>query len=173
MKVRYQQHWDTLHVRPPPFCMLTKVRPFQLHDAKWPWTPNCELQSPSTKLAHHVQTEMHPKALFIIQFIAPTPRWCGVIVWSKFYFHLSPSPLQHLSQNFCPSCLFALHTSHCAPNYTLIYNSPESAMTHGILGLSFLSVSCSSIFVTISIPSNTWPNTTCFLSNHGVCKHNR
>ena len=110
MKVRKQQHWDTLHVRPPPFCMLTKVRPFQLHDAKRPWAPNCELQSPSTKLAHHVQTEMHPKTLFIIQFIAPTPTWCGVIVWSKFYFHLSPSPLQHLSQNFCPSCLFALHT---------------------------------------------------------------
>lgn len=66
MKVRYQRHWDILQVRPPPFCMLIKVHPFQLHNAKRPWTPNCELQSPSTKLARHVQTEMHHMALFII-----------------------------------------------------------------------------------------------------------
>lgn len=49
-------------------------------------------------------------------------------------------------------------------------SSPQSLMTTFNLGRSPLSVSWDSISLTTSMPSITWPNTTWFLSNHGVCQ---
>ena len=42
-------------------------------------------------------------------------------------------------------------------------------MTTFFFGRSPLSVSCDSISFTTSMPSRTWPNTTCLPSNQGVC----
>ncbi|EMS62570.1 hypothetical protein CFC21_000100 [Triticum aestivum] len=43
-------------------------------------------------------------------------------------------------------------------------------MTTFFFGRSPLSVSDDSIVLTMSMPSRTWPKTTCLPSSHGVCK---
>lgn len=47
------------------------------------------------------------------------------------------------------------------------FKSPHSAMVIFLLGLPFFDPKLS-IFLTMSIPSLTWPKTTCFPSNHSV-----
>jgi len=51
-----------------------------------------------------------------------------------------------------------------------IGSSPQSLIVTFFLGRSPLSVSWDSINLTMSMPSKTWPNTTCLWSNHGVCQ---
>ena len=48
-------------------------------------------------------------------------------------------------------------------------SSPDSLMTTFFFGRSPLSVSESSIIRTTSMPSRTWPKTTCLPSSHDVC----
>jgi hypothetical protein len=52
-----------------------------------------------------------------------------------------------------------------------LYNSPHCAMTTGSLGLLFGPVATFSMRLTVSIPSITFPNTTCLLSSHSAFAH--